>query len=144
MSRRALVCSYNPPQPDRDSGSQRLWDLMQILVTAGWRVTFIASQGLGDARFVRALQQRGIAVFDGAARSISEVLAAGFFEVALFAFWPVAELYIPVVRSISPSTRIIVDSLDLHFLRRARRNFQEPGGLLDGGYGSQMSGELAS
>ena len=64
MSRRALVCSYSPPQPDRDSGSQRIWDLMQVLLAEGWRVTFVASQGLGEARYVRQLQQRGIAVID--------------------------------------------------------------------------------
>lgn len=140
MSRRALVCSYSPPQPDRDSGSQRIWDLMQVLLAEGWRVTFVASQGLGEARYVRQLQQRGIAVIEGAA--LEKLLAEVSFDLTLFAFWPVAELYMPIVRRVSPATRVIVDSLDLHFLRTARRSFGNPGGLLDAGYGSQACGEL--
>ena len=66
MSRRALICSYHPPQADRDSGSKRICDLLEILLADGWSVTFVASQGLGEARYARRLQQRGVAVLDAA------------------------------------------------------------------------------
>ena len=143
MKRHALVCSYNVPQPDRDSGSQRIWDLIGVLRAEGWKVTFLASQGVGDARYVRQMQQRAIAVLDGLASPLEEVLASSEFQLALFAFWPIAEYYMPVVRKVSPMTRVIVDSLDLHFLRDARRIFgAKGGGLLNEDYASQMRGEL--
>ena len=142
MSRRALVCSYHPPQPDRDSGSRRIWDLIGTLLGAGWRVMFVASQGIGEARYARRLQQRGVAVLDGAETPLEKILAAASFDLALFAFWPIAEFYTPVVRRVSPDTRVIVDSLDLHFLRDARRIFGGKGGLLDAEYASQMRGEI--
>ena len=141
MSRRALICAYAPPQADRDSGSRRIWDLMQVLLAEGWKLSFVAAQGIGEARYARPLQQRGISVHDGVGTSVEELLAAVRFDLAIFAFWPVAEFYLPIVRRVSPDTRVIVDSLDLHFLRDARRIFGE-GTVLDDDYASQMSGEM--
>ena len=142
MKRHALVCSYHSPQADRDSGSKRICDLIGMLLDAGWRVSFLASQGLGEARYARRLQQRGVAVLDGAALPIEKVLTTASFDLALFAFWPIAEFYLPALRKLSPRTRVIVDSLDLHFLRDARRIFGRAGGLLDADYAAQMRGEL--
>lgn len=142
MKRRALICSYHPPQADRDSGSKRICDLLEILLAEGWSVTFVASQGLGEARYARRLQQRGVAVLDGTVLPLENILASSSFDLALFAFWPIAEFYLPVLLQFSPGTRVIVDSLDLHFLRDARRIFGAPGGLLDADYAAQMRGEL--
>src|SRR5215212_3767673 len=58
-----------------------------------------------------------------------------------------------LIRNLSPKTRILVDTIDLHFLRDARRMFQaarmgraeamaESIGALDAGYGSKMVREL--
>jgi glycosyltransferase involved in cell wall biosynthesis len=145
--KRALVCSYYVPQPDRDSGSRRIFDHIDFLQEAGWKVSFVASNGLGDARYARVLQQRGVAIYDGTESRIDEFLTARRFDLTIIAFWPIAEFYAPVLRRLSPTTRLIVDSLDLHFLRDARRIFHNPSGeeglgLLDKNYASQMTGEV--
>jgi len=44
--------------------------------------------------------------------------------VAVLAFWNLAEMYMPLIRRHSPKTRIIVDSIDLHFVRQARGTFK--------------------
>ena len=148
-ARRALFCSYCVPRADRDSGSKRIWDLLHALEADGWKITFVGSNGVGDARYARLLQRSGIAVHDGLSANLEEIMAAVPFDLAVFAFWPVAEYFLPVLRRVSPRTRVIVDSLDLHFVRHARRIFGERhahsrSGLLDPAYASQLSGELNS
>jgi glycosyltransferase involved in cell wall biosynthesis len=74
-------------------------------------------------------------------------LLRGASTIAILAFWQLAEKYLPMIRRASPSTRVIVDSIDLHFLRDARsifrrRNIDPSGDLLDSAYASDMIGEL--
>jgi glycosyltransferase involved in cell wall biosynthesis len=147
--KRALVCSYYVPQPDRDSGSRRVLDHIDFLREMGWKVNFVASNGIGDARYTRVLQQRGVAVFDGPESHMDELIAAHRYDLAIFEFWPIAEYFSPLLRRLSPATRVIVDSLDLHFLRDARRILHKSKGdgsfeLLDANYASQMIGEVNS
>ena len=145
--KRVLVAAYNPPEFDRDSGSKRILDLIELLVEDGWSVTFLAQKWTPSPRYNRILQQMGVAVFDGRLTKAEELFAMLNFDVALLAFWPVAETYLPALRKASPQTRIIVDSVDLHFLRVARGVFKEAAdknsiGALSGGYGSDTMREL--
>jgi len=130
---RALVASYYLPQGDRDSGGKRLHDLIRFLLDAGWDVDFVALHGIDKhPEYAQALRRLGVAVHDDAPVSRADgtwVRNEGFadlvrrvsFDVALLAFWPVAEFYMPLLRTLSPRTRVLVDSVDLHFVREARR-----------------------
>src|SRR5215208_2865035 len=124
--RRALVCAPLLPEYDRESGSRRTFHLIEFLRDAGFAVSFIAQNpAAGEQRYVRALQQRGVATYLGFNSQTDRLIAAGRFDLAVFAFWYLAEPYMPAIRRLSPSTRVIVDSIDLHFLRDARRIFHE-------------------
>jgi glycosyltransferase involved in cell wall biosynthesis len=145
--RRALVCSYHTPQTDRDSGARRIFNLIEFLQQSGWDVNFIASDGVGDIRDVRALQQRAVAVYDGMYDDVEEIFASRRYDLAIFAFWLNAERYLPIIRKVSPSTPVIVDSIDLHFLREVRGVFHQRVGragfkLLGDGHGSRFIREL--
>ena len=37
MKGRVLFCSYVPPMVDQDSGSRRIWNLIDILHAEGWK-----------------------------------------------------------------------------------------------------------
>jgi glycosyltransferase involved in cell wall biosynthesis len=142
-----LVCAAYPPEFDRDSGSRRLLDLIELLVADGWAVSFIAAQRMGDVRYTRTLQQMGVGVFDGAKIRSEEFLATLCFDLALLSPWTVAEIYAPLLRRVSPQTRIVVDSVDLCFLRNARRLLRVPSGngitsSLDSNYASEFIREL--
>src|SRR5262249_138862 len=55
--------------------------------------------------------------------------------------------YLPLVRCASPTTRLVVDSVDLNFLRNARRHFrtvplERPAAQLDDRYGNELVREL--
>jgi GT2 family glycosyltransferase/SAM-dependent methyltransferase/glycosyltransferase involved in cell wall biosynthesis len=142
---RALVCAPTMPEYDRESGSQRMLDLIDFLQGAGWSVTFICKCA-GPQRYARLLQQRGMATYAGPKMPWADIIAAGQFDLAVLAFWHVAEEFLPLIRTLSPQTRVLVDSVDLHFVRNARRLFratQGPGcGSLDRNYGSEMLREL--
>ena len=145
---RALVVSYHTPQPDRDSGSRRIFHLVQLLQELGWGVAVLAADGRGPAHDVRLLQQRGIAVYDGYVDSIEQVFRDATYDLALIAYWPNAERYLARIRTLSPATRIVVDSVDLHFVRESRERLRSDApvdghGLTDT-HGSRFAAELNS
>lgn len=121
---RALFCSPVLPEFDRESGSRRIYNLIEFLREAKWAVTFIAENGNSSdsRRYVNILQQLGVETYIGYSDELLErVLSPGDIDVAIFAFWNTAEKCINHVRRCSPNTRIIVDSIDLHFVREARQ-----------------------
>lgn len=144
------------PEFDREGGSRRLFHLIQLLCEGGWAVSFVAQNASGGERYARALQQMGVATYAsgcawaGGRESLinpEALLATGHFDLALIAFWDHAESYLPLVRSRSPHTRVVVDSVDLHFLRKSRGAFCAPGaaeagGRLDPHYAGEMIREL--
>ena len=148
MPERALVISYHTPQPDRDSGSRRVFHFLELLQESGWDVSVFAADGAGAVYDVRSLQQRGVAVYDGYVTPLDEVLADAGYDLVLIAYWPNVERYLPLIRSISPNTRILVDSVDLHFVRESRERLR-PGvpararGLTEA-HGSRFAAELNS
>lgn len=124
MNRRALVCAPVLPEHDRESGSRRIFHLIDMLLSDHWHVSFIAENPTGERRYVRQLQQRGVATYCGFTRVAHDVIAAGAFDLTLFAFWHMADRYGPLVRRLCPGTRVVVDSIDLNWLRSARRLFR--------------------
>jgi glycosyltransferase involved in cell wall biosynthesis len=146
--RRALVVSYHTPQPDRDSGSRRVFHFLELLQEMGWDVVVLAADGTGPAYDVRTLLQRGIAVYNGYVTSIEDLLADGLYDLALIAYWPNVERYLPRIRSVSPATRIIVDSVDLHFVRESRERLRPTAASMARGlthaHGIRFAAELNS
>jgi glycosyltransferase involved in cell wall biosynthesis len=146
-SKRILIVSQYPPQPDRDSGSLRMMSLLELLRLERWSITFASSRGVTEIRDVRRLQQVGVAFYDCTRMPLEDLLMTGRFDLALIAFWPVAETCLPVIRRVSPRTRIIVDSVDVHFVRNARRIFSQASkqgiaGRLDTAFCSELGREL--
>ena len=118
---RALVCGYYPPEPDRDSGSRLAsWITSTSCSTRGWGVDYVVERipraalchHVAEARSRKLRRSRVLA---------QEIVAAGCFDLVIFAFWQPAERYLSMVRRVSPRSRIVVDSVDLQFLRDARR-----------------------
>jgi len=145
--KRALVCAPRMPEFDRESGSRRIFHLIEFLREAGWAVSFIAQNQTDGERYARILQQRGVETFVGFGSQTDQLIASSRFDLAIFAFWHMAEKHIPTVRRLSPTTRVIVDMIDLHFLRDARRILHRPADdrpaeLLDLKYASDMIGEV--
>jgi glycosyltransferase involved in cell wall biosynthesis len=140
---RALVCAPLPPEYDRESGSKRIYHMVAFLLEAGWKVAFVCENTPPDSRHLRHLRQLGVATYVGFGERTQELIEAGEFDLALFAFWQLADRHADLVRRLSPGTRIVVDSVDLHWLRNARRAFGSgTAGGLDGEFARELVGEV--
>jgi len=145
--RRALVLSYYPPDARADSGSKRVVEHMRWLQSDGWRVDFFATNGIPDPVAATRIRRMGIGVYAPENVDFDAMVETAKPELALFAFWQTAEQHLPVIRELSPNTRVLVDSIDLQLLRDARRVFEEGRELtglrlLSEEFGSQIVGEL--
>lgn len=140
--RRALVVHTRMPAFDRDSGSQDVDNMLRFLLRSGWQVTFIAQEGPADTeeRHARRLRQMGIATHAGFANA-ERVVRSADFDLAVINFWELADELLPLFRRLSPSTRVVVNSIDLHFLRLARQSLGRHGSL-DAQFGRQTAREL--
>src|SRR5881227_515911 len=103
--RQVLVCGPSVADADRQSGSRRTADLIEFLLEDGWVVTFAGSEA-GVERYARALRQRGVRTIGGNEELIEELVSTSRFDLALIAFWYIAERYLPVIRRSSPQTRV--------------------------------------
>ncbi|MBT8397455.1 MAG: glycosyltransferase [Gemmatimonadetes bacterium] len=142
---KALICAPLPPEYDRESGSRRIFHMIEFLLEAGWTVAFVCENAPPDSRHLRLLRQRGVATLVGFDGPFADLVEGGDFDLAVFAFWYIADRYADVVRRVSPRTRIVVESVDLHWLRGARqilggRNGEQ--GSLDADYGGDLVAEL--
>jgi len=142
--RQVVVATLAVPEPERDSGAKRLDDMISFLLASGWQVTLVTTRPARAPAAVEGLERRGVAVLHLARGEIAALAARVRFDLALLAFWPTAELLIPLLRRVSPATRVLVDSVDLHFLRLARRIAANAGAAepLDPGFADQKMGEL--
>lgn len=155
-TKRSLVCAPRLPEFDREGGSRRIFHFIEFLRQAGWAVSFIAQNGSDGDRYAQTLQQMGVATYasdnpwsagEECLIDPEELIAAGRFDIALLAFWNHAERLLPIIRTLSPGTRVMIDSIDLHFLRKSRSLFCESRGngtsaALDSGYADEMVREL--
>jgi glycosyltransferase involved in cell wall biosynthesis len=115
------ICSPVLPEFDRESGSRRLFHHVTMLRQSGWQVSYVTENPHGEERYVGALEQSGCPVYRGFDPKVDALFSLGRVDVAIVAFWYLAEQQMRRIRSLSTSTRIVVDSIDLHFLREARR-----------------------
>jgi GT2 family glycosyltransferase len=121
--RQVLVIDALTPQPDHDSGSLRLVNLMRLLVEDGAHVVFLPANRAHAGRHTRDLQQLGVetwyAPFAQPAPAWLRQHGARF-DTVLVSRHYVASQFLPLLRRHAPAARIVFDSVDLHYLRERR------------------------
>ena len=127
--KRVLVIDFLVPDPTRDSGSLREYRLMSLLSQIGYYVTFIGctshfeQKADGNKKYVKDLQKLGIEVrYDITSDSIEEFINSrpSFYDYTILTRAEVAGLYLDEVKRANPNTKIVFDTVDLHFLREER------------------------
>ena len=121
--RRVLFVDACMITPDQDSGSMRTLAMLELMVAAGSKVTFVADNLEHRQPYVRELQQRGIEVeFSPYVRSVTDLLRArGLeFDLVVLARHYVAVRHVDDVRTFAPQALLAFDTVDLHFLRAER------------------------
>jgi glycosyltransferase involved in cell wall biosynthesis len=105
---------------DRDSGSLRMFQILKLLRELGHRVTFVPDNLADIPPYTGELQKRGIKVihYPHFKKMRDYLLAHGFeFDVVILSRCQFAWKHVSDVRSYAPQSRIIFDTVDLHFLR---------------------------
>lgn len=118
-----LVIDALTPQPDRDSGSLRLFNLMRILREEGAHVVFMPANHKHGGHYTAALQQIGIEVWYApfAGRAPYWLRQHGDrLDTAIVCRHYVAREFLPLLRRHAPHARIVFDTVDLHFVRERR------------------------
>jgi O-antigen biosynthesis protein len=126
-----LVIDHRVPMSDRDSGSLRMHSIMSAFLEMGVRVTFMPDNLHPMLPYTRQLQRMGIEVLYGAIDIPAELATlAPTVKTVILCRPHIASRYLDVVREHLPSARVVYDTVDLHWLREARRGLGASGDSL--------------
>ena len=109
--------------PDQDAGSARTWRLMRLMRGMGAKVTFVAANLERRDPYVGQLQQEGIEVLHAPfVRSLDELLRdrGADYDIVILARYYVAGQHLDAVRRFAPRALLVLDTIDLHFVRNRR------------------------
>jgi O-antigen biosynthesis protein len=123
-----LFIAPNVPLFDRFSGDLRLFTILNIL-SKSHEITYFAKnwanwavdKSLEKSKYVSRLNDLGISVYYGDSHTIKDILKSIKFKMSIIEFYHVAEQYLPRIRLLQPSCKIIVDTVDVHYLRLHRK-----------------------
>lgn len=130
-----LIVDPFMPIHDRASGSLRLFRIILLFRALGCDVTYIARNGIGQEAYKKQLENVGVKVFSTDPEKMAQlghrvnaqridlprILAEHPCHIAWLSFYDIAEQYLCDIRKVSPSTTIMVDTVDVHFLRETRQ-----------------------
>ena len=123
VKKRVLVIDATTPQPDHDSGSVRLVNILRLLLEEGCAVSFFADNRAFVETYSPALQQLGVEVlwhpylsdpvtwFEDNGQYLDLVFISRHYIVAN---------YLELVRQHARKARLVFDTVDLHYLREQR------------------------
>lgn len=120
LGKKILVIDHHVPFPDRDSGSLRMFQILKILHQLGHRVTFIPDNLANIPPYTAELQKHGIEVVHHPyAEKVRDYLCAHgtAFDAVVLSRCHFAQKHIAHVRQYAPHSRVIFDTVDLHFVR---------------------------
>jgi GT2 family glycosyltransferase/SAM-dependent methyltransferase/glycosyltransferase involved in cell wall biosynthesis len=120
---RVLVVDHRVPMADRDAGSLRILKIMEALIGLGARITFMPENFAPAQPYTRELQKMGVEVLYGELDPRAELAAMGprLSTVILCRPHP-ASHWLDTVRELAPKAMVVYDTVDLHWLREARRS----------------------
>lgn len=142
--RTALVAQHRMPEHDRERGSLRVLEVIEHLLATGWDVTFLSLHPSPEPRYERELATMGVRTIVGVGPQSTDAVRAMRPELAVVAFWHVAEQLLPFLRDAAPDAKVVVDTIDLHFVRNLRRRADvvDDAGWVDDATAGELRREL--
>ncbi len=120
---RILFIDARTPEPDKDSGSLRLTNLLQCFREMGFGVTFFADNRAFAGEYTRELQKSGIEVlYNSWLKSLHQFFRArgADFDYVFISRHYIAVNYLSLLKRHCPQAHFIFDTVDLHYLREQR------------------------
>lgn len=120
---RVLVVEACMITPDQDSGSVRMLAILELLVGLGYKVSFVADSLEYRQPYIHDLQQIGVEVWHAPyIKSVSQLLEerGSQYDSIIFCRYYVGAAYIKQARLWAPQAKIVLDTVDLHYMRERR------------------------
>lgn len=117
-----ILVAPSLPLYDKQAGGKRLLNLLKILRAQGFPVDYFyeSSADIDDPTpYLDALLAIGIEPKLEALTHLRTV-EPDRYAACIFAWYEVAERYLPIVREHLPETKIIIDTVDIHWVRERR------------------------
>jgi len=108
------------PEPSRSAGHTRAFEIAFALRRLGYRTTLACETSAGYEAAARRFAGSGIEVAATDRGDDLDALLRRGFDAAIVSFHTLAARAVPVLRAVTPRTRIAVDSVDVHFVRMRR------------------------
>jgi GT2 family glycosyltransferase len=118
-----LVIDHHLPMSDKDAGSVRMFHILNILHQLGHRVTFVPDNLANISPYGDELQKRGIEIiYHPYFKKVRDYLISHGpeFDAVVLSRCDFARKHIADTRLYAPRSRIIFDTVDLHFVRTER------------------------
>ncbi len=120
--RHALILDHRVPMSDRDAGSVRMMAIIRLLNELGWRITFFPDNVEATPPYTRELQNMGVDVWYWPVDVAEELAAIGPDLSLVITCRPQGtSRWLDLLREHAPTVPIVYDTVDLHWLREARR-----------------------
>lgn len=117
-----LVIMYTTPRPDQQSGFLRTYNMLKILNNNGYKITLLPDDLERLSPYTKDLQELGIEVLYGNINVNGYLRRNGrYFDITLMIRPEVSYKYLSLVKKYLNNSKIIYDTVDLHFLRELRR-----------------------
>ena len=123
VKQRVLIIDARIVLPDHDSGSVRMLNLIKILQSLSYKVTFVADDLFYRPPYTTNLQMLGVEVlYSPYVKTVEHYLNENgeLFDVVILSRINIAEDYLATVRRLCKRAAIIFDTVDLAFLREQR------------------------
>jgi GT2 family glycosyltransferase/SAM-dependent methyltransferase len=126
---RVLIVDHRVPRWNHDAGSLRMKAMIDALLTLGCRLTFLPDDRDAAAPYTAELRRLGVEIWCGDINVYSELEAIGP-ELALVILSrpQTSSRWLDLVRGLAPTASVVYDTVDLHWLREARKLGELPVG----------------
>jgi glycosyltransferase involved in cell wall biosynthesis len=116
-----LIVDHRVATWDRDSGSQRMLGIVKCFLSLGCHVTFLPNNGEPMQPYTGELQRLGVAVLYGVALRDELATIGPRLRLVVLSRPQTASAWLDTLRELAPAARVAYDTVDLHWLREARR-----------------------
>lgn len=121
FAKRVLLIDHQIPTPDQDSGSLRIFELIQSMANLNCLVTFVAQNGLFKQGYSQKLAQLGVEILPASDKSLELLKTrAGFYDYAWVCRPDPTRFYFDQLAAVFADLPVIYDTVDLHYLRLRR------------------------
>jgi len=125
-SKNLLYFSPHAPDYDKSSGGNRLLEILKILKNDLEYNVYFLCNGTSDSKYLDIVRSINIPCFLPDKKNYHIATLAELkkqkliFDYAIFSWYDMAVQYVDIVKEYYPKCKIIVDSVDVHWLRESR------------------------